>query len=178
MEAWGRAGLDGFTRSSPGIRPGTGRTTAGQRRSLMSAWKSRLRFESGRGERAWLASILRRRVADRWRRRPPPTVLGGNVQLEIGQPPEDPTRDQYTDQMQRALDRLTPELRETLLLVVVAELTHQEAADLLGIPLGTVLSRVADDRVFECKDKDLPGCDESSGDKQIHMSRGTQVSCV
>jgi RNA polymerase sigma-70 factor (ECF subfamily) len=34
-------------------------------------------------------------------------------------------------------------LRETLLLVVVGELTHQEAADLQGIPLGTVLSRVS-----------------------------------
>ena len=44
---------------------------------------------------------------------------------------------------QRALGRLPEDLRETLLLVVVAELTHQEAADLLGIPLGTVLSRVS-----------------------------------
>ena len=34
-------------------------------------------------------------------------------------------------------------MRETLLLVVVGELTHQEAADLLKIPLGTVLSRVS-----------------------------------
>lgn len=39
--------------------------------------------------------------------------------------------------------RLPLELRETLLLVVVGELTHQEAADLQGIPLGTVLSRVS-----------------------------------
>jgi RNA polymerase sigma-70 factor (ECF subfamily) len=45
--------------------------------------------------------------------------------------------------MQQALGRLPEELRETLLLVVVGELTHQEAADLLEIPLGTVLSRVS-----------------------------------
>jgi RNA polymerase sigma-70 factor (ECF subfamily) len=45
--------------------------------------------------------------------------------------------------MQNALGRLPEDLRETLLLVVVAELTHQEAADLLGVPLGTVLSRVS-----------------------------------
>jgi RNA polymerase sigma-70 factor (ECF subfamily) len=30
---------------------------------------------------------------------------------------------------------------------VVAELTHQEAADSLGVPLGTVLSRVSRARV-------------------------------
>ena len=56
---------------------------------------------------------------------------------------QDPLRDEYTDQMQRALGRLPKELRESLLLVVVGELTHQEAADLLGVPLGTVLSRVS-----------------------------------
>ena len=54
-----------------------------------------------------------------------------------------PFGDEYTDEVQAALDLLPPELRETLLLVVVGELTHQEAADLLGIPLGTVLSRVS-----------------------------------
>jgi RNA polymerase sigma-70 factor (ECF subfamily) len=45
------------------------------------------------------------------------------------------------------LDQLPRELRETLLLVVVGELTHQEAADLLDVPLGTVLSRVSRARV-------------------------------
>ncbi|NIP86072.1 MAG: RNA polymerase sigma factor, partial [Planctomycetales bacterium] len=42
-----------------------------------------------------------------------------------------------------ALSQLSADLRETLLFVVVGELTHQETADLLGIPLGTVLSRVS-----------------------------------
>jgi RNA polymerase sigma-70 factor (ECF subfamily) len=111
--------------------------------TFRSAWKSRRLFEQGRGERAWLAAILRRRAADRWRRRGPRTVLSGDYQPEISQPAEDPTRNQYTDEMQSALDRLPTELRETLLLVVVAELTHQETANLLGIPLGTVLSRVS-----------------------------------
>ncbi len=111
--------------------------------AFRSAWKSRGLFEPGLGERAWLVSILRRRVADRWRRRRPPSVLPGDSQPEIESPAEDPLRDDYTDQMQRALDQLPGELRETLLLVVVGELTHQEAADLLGVPLGTVLSRVS-----------------------------------
>jgi len=108
-----------------------------------SAWKSRASFDAKRGERPWLASILRRRVIDRWRLRPRPTTLAESGTLEIEAPAVDPLADQYTDEMQRALNQLTPELRECLLMVVVAELTHQEAADVLSIPLGTVLSRVS-----------------------------------
>jgi RNA polymerase sigma-70 factor (ECF subfamily) len=111
--------------------------------AFRSAWRSRRLFQPGGGERAWLASILRRRVADHWRRPRPPTVLAGPSNIEVGQPALDPLRNDFTDEMQRALEKLPQDLRETLLLVVVAELTHQEAADLLGIPLGTVLSRVS-----------------------------------
>ncbi|MCE9545122.1 MAG: RNA polymerase sigma factor [Planctomycetia bacterium] len=108
-----------------------------------SAWQSRNRYDSDRSERAWLVAILRRRVVDRWRGRPRPTLLADPDSLQPEVAPVDPLADYYTDEMQRALDQLSPELRESLLLVVVAELTHQETADLLEIPLGTVLSRVS-----------------------------------
>ena len=111
--------------------------------AFRSAWKSRRLFRPGGGERAWLASILRRRVADHWRKSKPPVVLAGDNRVEVARPGNDPLRDEFTDEMQHALGRLPANLRETLLLVVVAELTHQEAADLLEIPLGTVLSRVS-----------------------------------
>jgi RNA polymerase sigma-70 factor (ECF subfamily) len=120
--------------------------------AFRSAWKSRGGYEAGRGERAWLASILRRRIVDRWRRRPAPAAWDGESRLEVSVEGVDPLGSDYTDEMQAALDQLPAELRETLLLVVVAELTHQETADLLGIPLGTVLSRVsrARRRLREC----------------------------
>jgi RNA polymerase sigma-70 factor (ECF subfamily) len=108
-----------------------------------SVWKSRKLFQPNRGERAWLASILRRRAIDHWRRPAPPSTTADDRNLEITTPADDPLRDEMTDEMQRALNQLPDELRETLLLVVVGELTHQEAADLLEIPLGTVLSRVS-----------------------------------
>ena len=111
--------------------------------AFRSAWKSRRLFRPGGGERAWLASILRRRVADFWRKPKPPTVLAGDGNIEVAFAGEDPLRDELTDEMQQALERLPDDLRETLLLVVVAELTHQQAADELGVPLGTVLSRVS-----------------------------------
>lgn len=120
--------------------------------AFRSAWKSRGSFELGRGDRAWLASILRRRIIDRWRRHPAPTTTDSDLHVELSVAGHDPLEGEYTDEMQRALLHLPTELRETLLFVVVAELTHQETADLLGVPLGTVLSRVsrARRRLREC----------------------------
>lgn len=111
--------------------------------TFRSAWNSRERYESGRGDRAWLASILRRRVVDRWRRRPREGMITGGDAFDVETAGVNPLADEYTDEMQAALARLPADLRETLLLVVVGELTHQEAAELLNVPLGTVLSRVS-----------------------------------
>lgn len=111
--------------------------------TFRSAWKSRELYRAGQGDRAWLASILRRRVIDRWRRHGNPLTLSGEQEMHVEAAPVDPLAGDYTDEMQRALAQLPTELRETLLLVVVSELTHQEAADLLDVPLGTVLSRVS-----------------------------------
>ncbi len=111
--------------------------------AFRSAWKSRASYRQERGERAWLAAILRRRVIDRWRKRPQPSVLPTDTPLDMSVEGEDPLADDYTDEMQGALNRIPDELRQTLLLVVVGELTHQEVANLLDIPLGTVLSRVS-----------------------------------
>lgn len=111
--------------------------------AFRSAWTSRHLYDRARSERAWLLAILRRRVADHWRRRETREVAAG---ADFDRPTageSDPFADELSATMQAALDRLPIELRETLLLVVVGELTHQEAADLQGIPLGTVLSRVS-----------------------------------
>lgn len=110
--------------------------------AFRSAWKSRDAYEEGRGDRAWLASILRRRVVDRWRKSGPLAVASGEGREPVVEG-ADPLAADYTDEMQNALAQLPEELRETLLLVVVGELTHQEVADMLGTPLGTILSRVS-----------------------------------
>ena len=111
--------------------------------TFRSAWKSRERYEAGRGDRAWLIAILRRRVVDRWRGHSPLRTLPYDTPPDLPVAGDDPLADDFTDEMQAALGQLPTELRETLLLVVVGELTHQEAANLLKVPLGTVLSRVS-----------------------------------
>ncbi len=46
-------------------------------------------------------------------------------------------------EVQEALERLVPEQRQALLLVAVEGLTFDEAARVLGIPRGTLMSRLA-----------------------------------
>ena len=112
--------------------------------TFRSAWTSRHLYDDSRSERAWLLAILRRRVADHWRKRSVrEQTIGDEVSQQAAPTGPIPFNDELSGPMQRALDRLPAELRDTLLLVVVGELTHQEAAQLQGIPLGTVLSRVS-----------------------------------
>ncbi|MBC2886311.1 hypothetical protein H7Q97_13000 [Ochrobactrum sp. CM-21-5] len=46
-----------------------------------------------------------------------------------------------------AIDQLSDEQREVLLLVCIEDLSYADAAELLGIPIGTVMSRLARARV-------------------------------
>ena len=124
--------------------------------TLRSAWESRANYvpaptravgadDAARTVdvplRGWLLAILRRRAADRWRQRW--RVVRHEEPWENVASPAAPSDDGYSDEMQWALGQLTPEMREAVLLVVVGELTHQEAATVLGVPIGTVLSRVS-----------------------------------
>jgi DNA-directed RNA polymerase specialized sigma24 family protein len=49
----------------------------------------------------------------------------------------------YLGAVQRAFDWLSEEQREILLLVAVEELTYEEAAAVLNVPIGTVRSRLS-----------------------------------
>ena len=48
-----------------------------------------------------------------------------------------------TDEVLAALASLSQALRETIVLVIMQDMTYQEAADILGVPLGTIKSRVS-----------------------------------
>ncbi|HJU15454.1 MAG TPA: RNA polymerase sigma factor [Stellaceae bacterium] len=51
------------------------------------------------------------------------------------------------DEVRRAVGRLSPDQRTVLLLVTVDGLSYKEAAQAIGIPVGTVMSRLARARV-------------------------------
>ena len=93
-------------------------------------------------ERAW-SSIMHNHLIDRLRAQHsrPEDSAGDDL-------PDWPQRPLQADalelrDLERLLQRLAPEQREVLLLVGVEELGYQEVARVLGVPIGTVMSRLS-----------------------------------
>jgi len=111
--------------------------------TLERAW-SRFSMWQKRGEvRAWMFGIMHNHFIDRLRaqRSRPEDSAGDDV-------PELPQRAVQADTLEvrdldRLLQRLPPEHREVLLLVGVEEMSYQEVATALGVPIGTVMSRLS-----------------------------------
>ncbi|MDB5602105.1 MAG: family polymerase sigma factor [Xanthobacteraceae bacterium] len=107
--------------------------------TLVRALRSEHLFHGGE-LRSWLYTILTNLNRNRLRalaRRP--TVLAIDDYDSAGAfGPETGGRD-----IERALAGLVEEQRSTLLLVVLEGLSYREVADVQGVPIGTVMSRLA-----------------------------------
>lgn len=88
---------------------------------------------------AFAMTIVARRAADWVDRAVRERRRRDALALQPGAPPADPDRQLA---LRQALSRLDPELRTLLTLHHVEGLTGPELADLLGLPLGTVKSRL------------------------------------
>jgi RNA polymerase sigma-70 factor, ECF subfamily len=111
--------------------------------TFRTAWRGRHLFDPRRGSPiAWLTTILYRRHAD-WRRESQYlcTNMTDHWESSILDYREVMVRG-FSDEMQHALAALPGRYLDALLLVVVAGLTHLEAAKVLGVPHGSVLRRV------------------------------------
>jgi RNA polymerase sigma-70 factor, ECF subfamily len=106
--------------------------------TLVRALRSEHLFHGG-DMRAWLYTILTNLNRNRLRtlsRRPTVTPINDNDAATPG--PEAGGRD-----ISRALDDLAEEQRAALLLVVLEGLSYREVAEVQGVPIGTVMSRLA-----------------------------------
>lgn len=109
------------------------------------------RFEPGRAVQPWLATIVRNRARDllRRRRRRPVEPLdddGGETRREVVDRAPGPEAAAAERQLQarvwRALGELAEPHREILVLRDYQDLSYDEIAHVLGVPLGTVMSRL------------------------------------
>jgi RNA polymerase sigma-70 factor (ECF subfamily) len=123
--------------------------------TLLRAFRTWSSFRPGTDSRAWLFTILYSIFANRWqqRRRRPSEVslqeLEERFERELAAPSwEDPlTRVQAGkhgagEAVDAALAALPPEFAAAVVLVDLEELSYEEAAAVLGCPLGTVRSRL------------------------------------
>lgn len=110
------------------------------------AFRARDSFDPATRQLAWMMRILRNAWIDMTRRQ-----KTRGIEMELGDAPEvagvDGARVVESRLMLQktalALDDLPPEQQEVLLTVCVHGMTYQEAADILDIPIGTVMSRLA-----------------------------------
>ncbi len=111
----------------------------------LQAWRSFDRFETGTNCRAWLYKILFHCVSHhrrKWFRLPLLKENEEHLEANLAQPESVP--EHLTDQeILVALDGIPADFRSVVLLVDVEEFAYKEVAEILGIPIGTVMSRLS-----------------------------------
>jgi RNA polymerase sigma-70 factor, ECF subfamily len=103
----------------------------------------RTTFDPSSNLRAWLLAILRHLYIDQSRVHREIAVDDEHAPWCNLEAPRGEFDGLVLRDVQRALYRLPVEQREVLLLVCVEELTYQEASSALGVPIGTVMSRLS-----------------------------------
>lgn len=119
--------------------------------TMVKAYRNWEKFEPGTSARAWLLAILRNTFINAYRReqREPipmePEMLDARMVEHPGEEsdPEGAFFDKIVDErILQALDGLPPEFREVMVLSDIEGLPYAEISHALGIPVGTVKSRL------------------------------------
>jgi RNA polymerase sigma-70 factor, ECF subfamily len=117
--------------------------------TLVAVWKSAHRFEGRSSVQTWLIGIARRQAHNTLRQRKLPLI--DEAELD-GLASTDPEPEDFTlayvarEELVGAFQQLAPVHREVLVLTFVHELSYQETASILDVPVGTVKSRLSNAR--------------------------------
>ena len=124
--------------------------------TYLKAFRSVDRFEPGTNLRAWLFTILHNTARNRARGRARDRVTvdseavdeaADSARFAGARAADDPEtlllRSTLTPELQNAVDELPVAFREAVWLRDVEEFSYSEIADMLNIPLGTVMSRIS-----------------------------------
>lgn len=102
-------------------------------------------WREGTNMRAWLMTMLRNLHVSHLRRlsrHPDETPVALDSELPGATPPSQ-EKELAIQDIGRALARLPDEQRGVVLLIGLEELSYKETAEILGIPVGTVMSRLS-----------------------------------
>jgi RNA polymerase sigma-70 factor (ECF subfamily) len=108
--------------------------------TYMKAFRNAEAFQEGTNLRAWLMRILFNNVMSVFRHR---QVARENPYPDGFDPVQEPDADaEVSDEVLQAIDALPEDYRRVFLMAALEESPYQAIADKLGIPVGTVMSRL------------------------------------
>lgn len=117
--------------------------------TMLRAYRAILRFD-GRHPRAWLLTIMRNAQINRVRRKRPELLRDPDTAIErladedsadLG-PEALAVESMYDAAVENAVNALPEKFRAALELVDIQGLAYAEAAEILGVPTGTIMSRL------------------------------------
>ncbi|HMK90721.1 MAG TPA: sigma-70 family RNA polymerase sigma factor, partial [Methylocystis sp.] len=110
--------------------------------TLVKAWTNAASFQEGTNLRAWLITILRNTYfTQHQRRRREVADEDGKYSEQMAVDGDQmPTIELH--EVQAAIDQLPPDQRDVISMICVGELSYEETCEALGLPMGTVKSRL------------------------------------
>jgi RNA polymerase sigma-70 factor (ECF subfamily) len=111
--------------------------------TLLKAWAARQRFQAGTNMRAWTFIILRNHYLSQMRRSRFRGEWDDLTADRLLAAPAGQDKHIELSDMQRALLELPQPQREALILVGAGGFAYEEAAEICGVAVGTIKSRVA-----------------------------------
>jgi RNA polymerase sigma-70 factor (ECF subfamily) len=113
--------------------------------TMIAVWKNAKDYKEQSQLSTWILGIARNKALDRARaRQREPELLREIDRRASGRatPEQIARRDSQVERVRSALEKLSPEHREVIMLAFYNELSYSEIAQILNCPEGTVKSRV------------------------------------
>lgn len=127
--------------------------------TLLRAWAQRGRLRKEESLEAWLFTIMANAFRDHLRRRRDWVEIGDDDLVSGGTPETEAEQAGVVRQVRSAVARLGEAQRQVLTLVDLEDCSYARTAEILGVPVGTVMSRLARARDAlrrELSDTDAP----------------------